>query len=90
MFVITENLVLRACIEIRQGRATPADLEDFCGEAACGLLSPNPLQAFFGGSAHGGRNRFSGSRGEFAYELFGRRVLDIERHGVALAEIICT
>ena len=29
MSVIAENLVRRACIEIRQGRATPADLKDF-------------------------------------------------------------
>jgi hypothetical protein len=41
--VIVENLVRRACIEIRQGRATPADLEDLRGEAASGLLPPKPL-----------------------------------------------
>jgi hypothetical protein len=52
VFVITQNFVRRARIEIRQGRAPLADLKDFGGEAASGLLPPNPLQTLFGGSAH--------------------------------------
>jgi hypothetical protein len=54
VLVIAENLVRRAGVEIRQGYAAPTDLEDFRGEAASRLLSPDPLQAFFGSSAHGG------------------------------------
>ena len=69
MFVISDDLVCRAGIEVGQGRATPPDLEDFCGEAASSPLSANPLQALLGRSAHGGRDRFSGGRGQLADEF---------------------
>jgi hypothetical protein len=64
----------------------------FGEEAAASLPSPHALQAFFGSSAHSGRNRFSGSGGEFVHEFLDRRVLDVQRGDLrsASAEVICT
>ena len=80
MCVIAEDLVCRACVEIRPGRATPADLEHFGGEAASGPLQPHSLQAFLGCPAHGGHNRFSCYGSRFAHEFLSRQVHDIQRH----------
>jgi hypothetical protein len=52
VFVIAENFVCGACIEVREGCTAPPDLKDFRGEAAPGLLPANPLQPLFGGSAY--------------------------------------
>jgi hypothetical protein len=82
--VIAEDLVCRARVEIRQGRATPADLEHFGGEAASGLSPPHSLQAFLGCPAHRGRNRFSCYGSQFPHEFLGRQVLDVQRHDLML------
>ena len=59
---------VRACIEIRQGRARLP-----ISRISAARMRPDRCrrtrQAFFGGSAHGGRNRFSGGRGEVAHDF---------------------
>jgi hypothetical protein len=54
VLVIAEDLVCGSRIEVGQGRASPADFEDFGGEAACAAVGADPLQALLGGSADRG------------------------------------
>ena len=88
MFVIAEDFVCRPRIEIRQGRATPADFQDFGSEAASGLAAPDPLQALFRRPMDRGRDGFSGEQGEFAYRFFRRRILDVEWHEGTFTEFL--
>jgi hypothetical protein len=88
MLVVTEDLVSRPRIEIRQGGAAPAYFEELGGEAAPASVAANALQSLFGGSAHGGRDRFSGYRRKFSHEFFCNRILDVERHAASLCRIV--
>lgn len=52
MFIVAENVVSVARIDIWQIRAAPANLKELGREAAFGPLPADPLEAFLGSSAH--------------------------------------
>jgi hypothetical protein len=77
MLIVAEHLVRRPRVEIRQGRAALADLNDLDGKAAAGSIAPHPQQALFCRSTSCGRDGFSREQGQFAYRFFRRGILDV-------------
>ena len=80
MFVITDDLIGSAPIEIGQRGATPADFQYFSGKAPSGVLTPNALQSLFGGPAYRCRHCFMSGGSKLANGFLGRRILDAKGH----------
>jgi len=76
MLVVTEDVVGRPCVEIRQGGAAPADFEKSGGGAVSAAFAANSLHPLFNSAADREGYRLSGQGRQLADNSFGFRVLD--------------